>query len=95
MSVQSACLCVLVRRKEIRASVAAGCGVHVNAQDELGETPLHWAQEWQQIKAVRLLVDAGADPTLNGWQKDYISANKHMGREIQLFRVNRINPGRM
>jgi ankyrin repeat protein len=46
-----ACLALLLER-----------GAFLDARDELGETPLHWAARSASPTAVRLLLDAGADP---------------------------------
>ena len=33
----------------------------VNAKDDLGEFPLHWAVRWNNITFAKLLISAGAD----------------------------------
>ena len=45
-------------------------GADVNAQDKKGDTCLHNATAWGHLKAVRALIQAGADPlcsNLAGW----------------------------
>ena len=46
-----------------------GHGAPVNANDEatIGETPLALAVQEASVDAVRLLLDAGADPDIAGW----------------------------
>ncbi|MBH0096216.1 ankyrin repeat domain-containing protein [Psychrobacter sp. NZS113] len=39
-------------------------GVHVNAQDCYGMTPLHYAMRVQNVDAAKLLLEAGADPNI-------------------------------
>ena len=45
-------------------------GADVNAQDTKGDTCLHFATAWGHLKAVRALIQAGADPLCSnyaGW----------------------------
>lgn len=51
-------------------------GADVNAKDELGNTPLHNATAWGNLKAVRALIQAGADPMSKnkaGWTPEFYS----------------------
>ena len=41
--------------------VLVGSGAEVNARDERGATPLHWAAGWNTPAVIRVLLDAGAD----------------------------------
>jgi len=50
------------RRDEYLALLASG-DYDVNAQDEDGKTPLHYAAEQQQVGIISAL-DAGADPNI-------------------------------
>jgi uncharacterized protein len=51
-------------------------GADVHAQDDKGDTCLHYASAWGNLKALRALIQAGADPlTRNkaGWTPEYYS----------------------
>ncbi|KAL2433481.1 hypothetical protein ABEF95_003975 [Exophiala dermatitidis] len=51
-------------------------GADVNAQDAQGNTCLHNASAWGNLKAVRALIQAGADPLCKnkaGWTPEYYS----------------------
>ncbi|OAP59794.1 hypothetical protein AYL99_04796 [Fonsecaea erecta] len=51
-------------------------GADVNAKDELGNTCLHNASAWGNLKAIRALIQAGADPLSKnkaGWTPEYYS----------------------
>ncbi|EXJ80661.1 hypothetical protein A1O3_06945 [Capronia epimyces CBS 606.96] len=51
-------------------------GADVNAQDDQGNTCLHNASAWGNLKAVRTLIQAGADPMRKnkaGWTPEYYS----------------------
>lgn len=51
-------------------------GADVNARDELGNTCLHNASAWGNLKAVRALIQAGADPLCKnnaGWTPEFYS----------------------
>jgi uncharacterized protein len=51
-------------------------GADVNAKDEQGNTPLHNATAWGNLKAVRALIQAGADPLSKnkaGWTPEFYS----------------------
>ncbi|KIW66484.1 hypothetical protein PV04_05817 [Phialophora macrospora] len=51
-------------------------GADVNAKDEQGNTPLHNATAWGNLKAVRALIQAGADPMSKnraGWTPQFYS----------------------
>ncbi|ETN46659.1 uncharacterized protein HMPREF1541_00845 [Cyphellophora europaea CBS 101466] len=42
-------------------------GANVNAQDRQGDTCLHYATAWGNLKAVRALIQAGAIPVSKNW----------------------------
>lgn len=51
-------------------------GADVNAKDDLGNTCLHNATAWGNLKAVRALIQAGADPMSKnkaGWTPEFYS----------------------
>ncbi|OAL26124.1 hypothetical protein AYO20_10258 [Fonsecaea nubica] len=51
-------------------------GANVNAKDDLGNTCLHNASAWGNLKAIRALIQAGADPLSKnkaGWTPEYYS----------------------
>jgi len=51
-------------------------GADVRAQDDQGNTCLHNASAWGNLKAVRALIQAGADPLCKnkaGWTPEYYS----------------------
>jgi uncharacterized protein len=57
-------------------------GADVHAQDDKGDTCLHYASAWGNLKAVRALIQAGADPlTRNkaGWTPEYYSITVQAG----------------
>lgn len=53
------------------ATLLIRAGSDVNAHDEprIGETALHHAARNGDVKMARLLLDAGADPTIPGWMQ--------------------------
>lgn len=53
------------------ASTLLRAGAQVNANDDatIGETPLALAVQEESIAMVRLLLEAGADPDIEGWMK--------------------------
>ena len=58
----------------IEALLAHGADVH--AEDNQGSTCLHYASAWGNLKAVRVLIRAGADPLFrnrDGWTPQYYS----------------------
>lgn len=49
---------------------------NVRAQDKDGNTCLHFASAWGNLKAIRVLIEAGADPLCSnnaGWPAEYYS----------------------
>lgn len=51
-------------------------GATVHARDAEGDTCLHYASAWGNLKAVRVLIQAGADPLArnnDGWTPEYYS----------------------
>ena len=51
-------------------------GADVNAKDDQGNTSLHNASAWGNLKAIRALIQAGADPLRKnkaGWTPEYYS----------------------
>jgi hypothetical protein len=52
------------------------CGADVTARDDQGNTCLHNASAWGNLKAIRALMQAGADPLCKnkaGWTPQYYS----------------------
>lgn len=44
-----------------RVSKLAGCGILVNCQNNLGDTPLHWSVRSARLNTSALLIELGAD----------------------------------
>ena len=51
----------------MRMLLAAGADVNLNCEDRIGETPLGEVAGTCSLEVARLLIDAGADPTIPGW----------------------------
>lgn len=48
--------------KKVKELISSG--IHINAQDSEGMTPLMWATQAQQPEMVTLLMELGADPKI-------------------------------
>ncbi|MDT9237251.1 ankyrin repeat domain-containing protein, partial [Limnospira sp. PMC 917.15] len=64
----------------------------VNAPDDQGRTPLHWAAAHSEAHyMVRILLDAGADPTIRDadgmTSADLIEQNRVLGRSAMAGRL--------
>ena len=51
--------------QEVVSTLLAAPGVKVDQQDQLGNSPLYDAASWGRANVVKLLVGAGADPSLS------------------------------
>lgn len=59
----------------------------INDRNDFGDTPLHTVCSWGDVRAARMLLDAGADPNAKGDQGATPLFNAIISRKAELVQV--------
>jgi ankyrin repeat protein len=64
----------------VRRLIRAGANVNANDSARIGDTPLGAVADSCSLEIAKLLIDAGADPTISGWMQ-LTALDRSEGRE--------------